>query len=197
MTGLVEGGARFVFDGGTMTRLSELMRMLEGYEPSPAEVPARHAMLALAREANDPFSRNLFEPGHFTASGFVLSPDGGSLLMVHHRRLDRWLQPGGHIDPTGERVVEASMREIEEETGIAVLRPIHDGIFDIDVHDIPPKNQEPAHLHFDVRFLFAAEDDTIVADDEVHDAAWVPLGEVARKTRDASVLRALAKLVDS
>jgi 8-oxo-dGTP pyrophosphatase MutT (NUDIX family) len=154
-------------------------------------------MLTLAKGADDPFSRELFAPGHFTASGFVLSPDGTALLMVHHRRLERWLQPGGHIDPTGESVIEASRREIEEETGVADLRSIHRGIFDIDVHDIPPKNEEPAHLHFDVRFLFAATDDTIVADDEVHDAAWVPLNEVAQRTHDASVLRAVTKLLGS
>ncbi|MDJ0962080.1 MAG: NUDIX hydrolase [Acidimicrobiia bacterium] len=180
-----------------MTRLQELIDLLRSYDPPPAEAGARQSMLALAAGPDDPFSRDLFAPGHFTASGFVLSTDRTALLMVHHKRLDRWLQPGGHIDPTGERVIEASIREIEEETGIEAIEPVGTGIFDIDIHDIPAKNQEPPHLHFDVRFLFHATNDAIEADDEVHDAAWVPLGEVAQRTHDASVLRGVAKLVES
>ena len=167
---------------------------MHAYDPPAGEVEAKREMLALAEAADDPFSRYLYEPGHFTASGFVLSSDGRSLLMVHHRRLDRWLQPGGHIDPTGEQVVEASMREIEEETGIGALTLADDGIFDIDVHRVPAHKGEPAHYHFDVRFLFHAADADVVAADEVHDAAWVALGDVESMTNDDSVLRAVAKL---
>ena len=175
--------------------LRQLLALLDAYDPSSGEVEAKREMLELAEGADDPFSRYLFEPGHFTASGFVLSPDGRSLLMVHHRRLDRWLQPGGHIDPTGEQVVEASMREIEEETGIGNLVLAGDGIFDIDVHRVPARKGEPAHYHFDVRFLFHTADADVVAADEVHDAAWVALGDVAGITEDESVLRAVRKLV--
>ena len=177
-----------------MPRLVELVEMLEAYEPPDEEALARRDMLAMARRPGDVFSRYEYDPGHFTASGFVLSPDGGSLLMIHHRRLDRWLQPGGHIDPTGERVIEASMREIEEETGVAGLTQIADGIFDLDVHEVPAAKGEPAHLHLDVRFLFASADTDLVPADEVHDAAWVPLDEVADITGDRSVLRAVEKL---
>jgi 8-oxo-dGTP pyrophosphatase MutT (NUDIX family) len=177
-----------------MSRLQELIDLLESYVPPPEEAAARRDMLELARSVDDPFSRHRFDPGHFTASGFVLSLDRRSLLMVHHKRLERWLQPGGHIDPTGERVVEASMREIEEETGIGALRLVAGGIFDLDVHPVPAKNEEPPHLHFDVRFLFHAGDDMIEADDEVHDAAWVRLDAVDEVTTDRSVLRAVEKL---
>jgi 8-oxo-dGTP pyrophosphatase MutT (NUDIX family) len=177
-----------------MSRLDELIRLLEAYEPPAEELVARRDMLALAHTRGDVFSRDVFEPGHFTASGFVVSPDGESLLLVHHRRLDRWLQPGGHIDPTGERVIEASMREVEEETGIGELTVVGGGIFDIDVHQVPAYGKEPGHAHFDVRFLFQAADADVVAADEVHDAAWVPLVDVADRTTDRSVLRAVEKL---
>jgi 8-oxo-dGTP pyrophosphatase MutT (NUDIX family) len=177
-----------------MSRLRELIDLLEAYAPPPEEAGARRDMLALTTAVDDPFSRHLFDPGHFTASGFVRSMDRRSLLMVHHKRLDRWLQPGGHIDPTGEHVVEASMREIEEETGIGALELVGGGIFDLDVHPVPAKNEEPPHLHFDVRFLFNAAADVIEADDEVHDAAWVPLDTVHEVTTDRSVLRAVEKL---
>ena len=177
-----------------MPRLVELVAMLEAYDAPDEELVARRDMLALARRPGDVFSRHGYDPGHFTASGFVLSPDGESLLMVHHRRLERWLQPGGHIDPTGERVVDASMREIEEETGVAMLTQMVDGIFDLDIHEVPAAKGEPAHVHFDVRFLFRAGSTELVAAEEVHDAAWVRLSDVATVTIDRSVLRAVEKL---
>ena len=75
--------------------------------------------LDLAR-SSDPTDRDRFVPGHFTASGFVVSPDGSSLLLIHHRRLDRWLQPGGHIDPEDASPIAAAAREVTEETGVSV-----------------------------------------------------------------------------
>jgi len=177
-----------------MPRLDELIALLEAYVAPDEERAAKRAMLDYARTDGDVFSRDVYEPGHFTASGFVLSPGGESLLLVHHRRLNRWLQPGGHVDPTGERVIEASMREIEEETGIGELTHVGRGIFDIDVHEVPAYGKEPAHAHFDVRFLFRAADTDVVAADEVHDAAWVRLDAVAARTADRSVLRAVDKL---
>ena len=178
-----------------MPRLLELVRLLEAYEPCPEEVGARHEMLRLAHDAAaDPFSRDRFVPGHYTASGFVLSPSGSEVLLVHHRRLARWVQPGGHIDPTGEQVLAAAIREIEEEAGIAVPPPADPRIFDLDVHQVPAYRAEPSHLHFDVRFLFRASSVELKAADEVHAAAWVPLDAVTELTTDRSVLRALEKL---
>ena len=71
----------------------------------------------------DPFSRRRFDPGHFTASAFVLSPDGGSIVMIRHRRLDRWLQPGGHVEAHDRDVKEAARREAIEEAGRRWERP--------------------------------------------------------------------------
>lgn len=154
-------------------------------------------MLELARGPDDPFARDLFTPGHFTASGFVVSPDGLRLLLIHHRRLDLWVQPGGHIDPTGEHVIDAAAREVEEETGIGDLAVLHEGLFDVDVHDVPAAGVEPAHAHFDLRFLFRAGSVELTAAPEVHDAAWVPFEEVAAMTTDPSVVRAVDKLRDT
>ena len=143
--------------------------------------------------SSDPTDRNRFDPGHFTASGFVVSPDGSSLLLIHHRRLDRWLQPGGHIDPGDTSPIAAAVREVAEETGVAV-EPILPDLIDLDIHPIPPRAPEPAHEHFDLRFAFRALGETLVADDEVHDAIWVSWDELGKYDVDDSMTRAVASL---
>lgn len=143
--------------------------------------------LDLAR-SSDPTDRDRFSPGHFTASGFVVSPDGSSLLLIHHRRLDRWLQPGGHIDSRDISPIAAAAREVTEETGI-VVEPILTELIDLDIHPIPPRPPEPAHEHFDLRFAFRALDETLVAADEVFDAIWVRWDDLEAYAVDASVVR--------
>jgi 8-oxo-dGTP pyrophosphatase MutT (NUDIX family) len=160
-----------------------------GAVASPAVV---ERALELAR-SSDPTDRNRFVPGHFTASGFVVSPDGSSLLLIHHRRLDRWLQPGGHIDPDDISPITAAAREVAEETGVSVV-PILSDLIDLDIHPIPPRAPESAHEHFDLRFAFRALDETLVADEEVFDAMWVPWDDLDAYAVDASVTRATAAL---
>ncbi len=177
-----------------MSRQLQLIRVLEGYAPTPEEVSFRDQMLALASDADDPFSRNHFVPGHFTASGFVVSPDGDALLLVHHRRLERWLQPGGHIDPEDRDPIVAAAREVREETAVTLAEPLPTDLFDIDVHAIPAAHGEPAHAHFDLRFVFHAETEDFEADDEVMAAAWVPIDEIAAGWEDTSVQRVAARM---
>jgi 8-oxo-dGTP pyrophosphatase MutT (NUDIX family) len=151
-------------------------------------------MSVLAGESGDVLSRYHFEPGHFTASGFVISPDRALVLLVWHERLGLWVQPGGHIEPGDEDLEFSARREIVEETGLADLGVVGDGLFDIDVHHIPAARGEPGHEHHDVRFLFEASGEP-VAGGGIREAAWVPVGEVARLTADHSVLRAVEKLL--
>ena len=148
--------------------------------------------LELARSA-DPTDRDRFSPGHFTASGFVVSLDGSSLLLIHHRRLNRWLQPGGHIDPEDTSPIAAAAREVTEETGIAV-EPILQDLIDLDIHSIPPRAPEPAHEHFDLRFAFRALDETLIAADEVIDATWVQWDDLDAYGVDTSMTRAVQAL---
>ena len=157
---------------------------------APAPVVGRALGLL---EEGDSTNRDRFDPGHFTASGFVVSPDGSSLLLIHHRRLDRWLQPGGHIDPADASPMVAAAREVEEETGVAT-EPLLAGLIDLDIHPIPPRAPEPEHEHFDLRFALRALDSELTADDEVNDAIWVPWADVASHNTDASVLRGAAAL---
>jgi 8-oxo-dGTP pyrophosphatase MutT (NUDIX family) len=154
-------------------------------------------MLALLDAGTDPFSRASYTPGHFTASAFVLAPDAPELLLIFHGKLERWLQPGGHIEPGDEDVLASAKREVREEVGIeaAALELAEPGIFDVDVHVIPARKDAPAHSHFDVRFLFRARSRDFAAGDEVRDARWTPLDALASTETDESVRRAARKLL--
>jgi len=152
-------------------------------------------MLDLLGAVPDPFDRRCFSPGHFTASGFVLSPDRRAVLLVSHRRLGRWLQPGGHIDPGDRDPESAARREITEETGVGALGLLVPDIFDVDIHAIPPRGDEPAHRHFDLRFAYLAAAGDIVVDPEVHDARWAPLDALDGYDLDSATRTAIDRLV--
>lgn len=153
----------------------------------------RKQMLGLVATADDPRHRGHFDPGHFTASAFIVSADGGSLLLILHGKLNRWLQPGGHIEAEDADVVAAAMREAREETGLTDLELVT-APFDLDIHTIPARKDEPDHLHLDVRVLLRARSGEAQAGDGVQACRWVPLHEVSTLESDASVLRAVARL---
>jgi 8-oxo-dGTP pyrophosphatase MutT (NUDIX family) len=149
-------------------------------------------MLRLCDVTGDPFSREHYDPGHFTASAFVLSPSRDMLLLIFHGKLHRWLQPGGHIDAEDADVLSAARREVAEEVGIDDL--LEGRLLDVDVHLIPPLRGAPSHAHFDVRFLFRAPDLDHLAGSDAQDSRWFPLGEIDAVASDPSVMRAVSKL---
>jgi len=178
-----------------VSRGNALRALLVAHQPADAQERAhRDAMLALVEAGEAVLSRGHFEPGHFTASAFVLSPDRESVLLIHHSKLQRWLQPGGHIEPHDADVVAAALREVQEECGLSDLAPLGDGLFDVDVHVIPARRDEPAHKHFDVRVALWSRSEAATVGDGVSDVAWVPLAEVTASRSDASVVRAVGKL---
>jgi len=179
-----------------VTPIGRTQLLLSRYQPvDPEEVGFRERMLALAKTGPAALSREAYEPGHFTASAFVLSPDRTSLLLILHRKLGSWLQPGGHIEPLDEDPITAARREVLEEVGLESLVLEQADIFDVDIHDIPPHGA-PAHRHFDVRFLFRAPSLDFRAGSDARDARWVPLADVASIGSDASVMRAVKRITE-
>ncbi len=159
-----------------------------------AEAKHRRRILELLDVPGDPFSRARFTPGHVTASAFVLSPDGADVLLIHHSKLHRWLQPGGHVDPEDADVVAAARRELAEEVALTDLELVGDGLFDVDVHPIPAHRGDPAHEHFDARVLFRSATRDVSAGSDASAARWVPVAEVPSIESDESVMRAVRKL---
>lgn len=143
----------------------------------------------------DCFERELLI-GHVTGSAWIVSRDRKRTLLTHHRKLDRWLQPGGHVDGNPD-VAGAALREAEEESGLADLALVSGEIFDIDIHPIPERGDEPAHFHYDCRFLIEAQgSEKYAVSDESHDLTWVELAEVAQYNDEESVLRMVRKSQD-
>jgi 8-oxo-dGTP pyrophosphatase MutT (NUDIX family) len=193
-----DGDARDFRQYGRMLK-RDLDRLLRDYRPIDALDAGHHrALIELARGVGDCFSRAQFEPGHVTASAFVLDPNRERLALILHKKLGRWLQPGGHVEPTDDDLESAARREVLEEIGLDRLVRIDRGAFDVDVHEIPARREEPRHHHFDVRFAFAAVSvEASAASDEVSGFRWVALSDLEDDPTvetDESVLRAARKL---
>lgn len=150
-----------------------------------------YEQLAAGERLND---RKNFH-GHIIGDGIVLSPDRTKVLMVHHKFLDRWLQPGGHWDPGEPDMLAAARREVSEETGIRHMRylpliPNHQIVpLHIAVSHIPanPRRSEPAHIHYDFRYVFIANSESIIrSTTETNAVQWFLLTapEVAVITED-------------
>jgi 8-oxo-dGTP pyrophosphatase MutT (NUDIX family) len=170
----------------------ELLAALGRHAPFDAHEARMLAQITNFVEGHaDCFERSQ-RAGHVTGSAWVVDQARERTLLVHHRRLGRWLQPGGHADGNPD-VLEVAIREAEEETGLPA-RPVSAVIFDVDAHQIPARGAEPAHIHYDIRFLLEADGRLApVVSEESHEVRWVALAEVATLNTDASVLRLVAR----
>lgn len=128
--------------------------------------------------------------GHLTTSSWVVDRQGTRTLLTHHRKLDRWLQPGGHVEDGDGDLATAALREASEETGLIGLAGEPE-IFDLDRHWIPARRGEPGHWHYDVRFVVrAGDDEAFVVSDESHALAWVPVQDIeSDRSYDESLRR--------
>ncbi len=147
----------------------------------------RERILAYMDEHPDALVRSCLQ-GHLTASGLILDTGAERALLTHHKKLDRWLQLGGHVDGSGD-LSGSALREGVEESGIPDLTVDAQPV-DLDIHTIPPRGDEPQHLHLDVRFLLHAPAGCKeIVSDESHDLAWVAPSELADYATDDSVVR--------
>lgn len=135
-------------------------------------------------------------PGHITASAYIVAPTLDRMLLHFHRKLDRWLQVGGHDD--GERhPALAVVREVAEESGLQQFdfygEPV---IFDLDIHPIPAKGNMPGHDHLDVRYLMIADPEQPLrpADGESQQLEWFTLEEADLRMNEAGASRVVNKI---
>lgn len=169
-------------------------RILGSYTPSNKEqTKIRDRMIEfIERFPEDAHLRSRLE-GHLTGSALVLSSDLTQVLLLHHRKLRRWLQPGGHCDGDAN-LMSVAWREAREESGIDGLELVPE-VIDVDIHKIPARPGEPAHLHLDTRFLvIAPEGAEPVANHESNALRWMSFAEARRLDVDDSVLRLIQGL---
>lgn len=178
------------------TAFDALLKIYEQHVTDQGEqlfVPRYHALL---RQCPDSFwKRSNFNPGHITASAWIVNKARTHTLLIHHRGAQMWFQPGGHIEHEDNSFFAAVLREVKEETGHdGVL--VSEGIFDLDIHTIKerPERNEPAHEHFDVRVLVEVPyTETIVSDGGVLGIQWVALEDVHTVNATPSLARMVTK----
>jgi 8-oxo-dGTP pyrophosphatase MutT (NUDIX family) len=173
-----------------------VQRALAGHRAEDADEQADLVRIVeFVADHPDPFDRRIPE-GHLTASAFVVSADGSRVLLLRHRKLRRWLQPGGHADP-GEAIGEdVALREVREETGLSdvALHASAPRPLDVDVHLIPPRHEEPAHEHLDLRYLVVAFRTTVERSlDETDDLRWFGWDDLDGLDLDDGLRRGLRK----
>ncbi len=152
----------------------------------------------------DCFQRRLAR-GHVTGSALVVSPDLTQVLLTLHAKLGKWLQLGGHADGQSE-VHAVARREVEEESGLALIQFLaYESLFgleagrdplpfDFDCHDIPARKNEPAHVHYDVRYLIVADPaERLAITEESKDLRWFPMAAARGLTDERSMLRQFDK----
>lgn len=189
-----------------------LLKLLRQHQPADTNEQAMtQATIDFVEQHPDCFERSLLM-GHITGSAWIVgrdpgNPDWQQTLLIHHRKLDRWLQPGGHADGDPD-VAAVALREAQEETGLTTLKlitPAGDSsgseinptapIFDVDIHPIPARNEVPAHMHYDIRFLVEADPtEPLGFSDEIKDIRWFPMDDAARQTDSESILRLIRKV---
>ena len=141
----------------------------------------------------DCFERWL-KPGHVTGSAWIIDRQKASVLLMHHRKLDRWFQPGGHADGDPD-ILQVALKEAREETGLEEIEVIDSKIFDVDVHLIPENPKDPAHYHYDIRFLLGADSQkSLIINTESKDLAWVPFDKVEQYNHSNSIMRMVKKM---
>ena len=179
-----------------MKALESLLGEVVSHEAADAlEARHRDSMIALLRSSGAPLARSSFFPGHITASLYIVDPATRSVLLHHHRRLDRWLQMGGHLEE-GESPAVAALREGREESGLTDLELVSDRIADLDVHAIPAGKGEPDHYHFDVRYIARTASPAAVRMDEAEskELAWIGLDRAIPLMNEEASTRVVKKI---
>lgn len=138
------------------------------------------------------FERSLKE-GHITGSAWLLDSEKKKALLMHHKKLNKWLQLGGHADGDSN-ILRVALRESKEESGIDQIKSLSEEIFDLDIHLIPSRKEEPEHYHYDIRYLFqVVKNDSYTVNHESNDMKWFTADELSHMDLDSSMKKLLAK----
>ena len=174
------------------TAVLQLLRAHAARALDPHEAAMAAEIIRFVGDHTDCLQRTC-APGHLTGSAWIVDAPRRRVLLTHHRKLNKWLQPGGHADGDPD-LLAVALREAREETGLTRLTPVAPGVFDVDRHWIPVHGDVPGHWHLDLRFLIEADpEDELCVSDESHDLLWIDLVRVAVLNPEESMLRMVRK----
>ncbi|MDR0942798.1 MAG: NUDIX hydrolase [Holosporales bacterium] len=151
----------------------KLLDLLENYNPTDeGEIYSKQRLLSFLKEEPNCFKREN-KAGHFTGSCWLENCDGTKFLLTKHKKLGVWWKLGGHADGDPD-ILNVSIREAVEESGLKKIKPVSYEIFDADYLVSPAYKEVPAHYHYDVTFLLRAydKDEKIQISDESDDLKW-------------------------
>lgn len=174
-----------------------LLCLIQNYRGCyPAETETINRLVSFIKANSKCFDRHL-ESGHITGSAWLVNKNGSAVLMTHHRKLNRWLQLGGHAESCSD-IKAVAMREAYEESGLKEIKVISEEIFDIDIHLIPERKHEKAHYHYDIRFaLQSVGSESYTVSEESKALSWVSIADLASITVEESIIRMKRKWLSS
>jgi 8-oxo-dGTP pyrophosphatase MutT (NUDIX family) len=153
---------------------TEALRVVGSFDPGADGLAqkSKELVMELLRHVEAPFARACFRPGHATCTALVRHPREARILFMLHHRLHRWLLPGGHVEESDKSLADAAAREAREETQVVIDAACGPFLAGIDVHGIPPKRDEPFHLHHDLIWCFRAATEEIAVTGEAPSVTW-------------------------
>jgi 8-oxo-dGTP pyrophosphatase MutT (NUDIX family) len=174
-----------------------ILELLNNYFPqSEEEKEHKVRMLDFIIKHQNCFDRSL-DIGHITASAWLLNKNKSQALLMHHSKLNIWVQLGGHCDGDFNPLAVA-IKEASEESGLSLIVPVHGKIFDIDIHPIPENKSQKLHYHYDVRFLLRVESEQIIQKNhESKELRWIDKDPQKLPTNSSSVIRMFNKWINA
>ncbi|MBF0276440.1 MAG: NUDIX hydrolase [SAR324 cluster bacterium] len=175
----------------------KLLDLLSTYHREyPMENATTDQFIYFVSDHKDCFERS-FKKGHITGSAWLVNKKGTHVLLTHHKKLNKWLQLGGHSDGNPDPQAVA-FKELCEESGLRDVTPVWEQIFDLDIHLIPQRENEEEHFHYDVRFAFRVlGSEEYEVSGESHDLSWVKISSMGSVTQEISMLRMARKWLNS
>jgi 8-oxo-dGTP pyrophosphatase MutT (NUDIX family) len=176
-----------------------ILDLLQSYQTSFSEEIEFQKQMIEFLEQNDDFALRSNLTGQLTGSAWVVNKEHTKALLIHHKKLNKWLQIGGHIEATDQTIEETIFREVKEESGLKTLKLLSSSIYDLDIHAIPQKKEVAEHLHFDIRLIIEADENEplIPQNEEVLDIKWYDLHQVQNLTESTtSIDQSMKRMVD-
>lgn len=140
------------------------------------------------------------EIAHMTSSAFVVNRKMDKALMVHHNIFNTWSWTGGHADGE-EDLLQVSVREVREETGVNNIRIVNEDILSLDIIPVLGHTKKgeyiSAHLHINIAYLLEADEKEplVVKADENSGVKWIPLQEISEYSSEAHMKKIYEKII--